>query len=137
MSKKNTKAPAAATQSTKPESSLEGLKIEDVKIFKGLFTAWRRNVSDRNDPTKTKKVLKYKCICQVPDENGELDANGFPVRIDISAWLSKELAEKHNIGDGDSFVGSFAYSDIRLEAPRGQYNEERSLTNARLVAIND
>lgn len=135
MSKKNTAAPAAASQSTKPESNLDGLKIEDVKLFKGLFTAWARNVTDRND--KTKKVLKYKCICQVPDENGKLDANGFPVRVDISAWITKELAEKHNIGDGDSFVGSFAYSDIRLESERGQYNEERSLNNARLVAVNN
>jgi hypothetical protein len=131
--KKNTAATAAATQTEKSESSLDGLKIEDVKIFKGLFTAWRRNVTDRND--KTKKVLKYKCICQVPDDNGKLDANGFPVRVDISAWLTKELAEKYNIGDGDSFVGTFAYSDVRLESPRGQYNEERSLNNARLISV--
>jgi hypothetical protein len=132
MSKKNTADTSAATQD-KPESSLDGLKIEDVKVFKGLFTAWKRNVTDRND--KTKKVLKYKCICQVPDETGKLDANGFPVRVDLSAWITKELAEKHNIGDGDSFVGSFAYSDIRLESARGQYNEERSLNNARLISV--
>lgn len=133
MSNKPTKKTTEPKDTERPQSSLDGLKIEDVKIFKGLFTAWKRNVTDRND--KTKKVLKYKCVCQVPDESGELDASGFPIRVDITAWITKELADKHNIGDGDSFVGCFAYSDIRLEAPRGQYNEERSLTNARLVSV--
>lgn len=134
MSKLNKKT--TDTKATeRPQSSLDGLKIEDVKTFKGLFTAWERNVTDRNDPTKTKKVLKYKCVCQAPDESGELDANGFPVRVDITAWITKEIAAKHNIGDGDSFVGVFAYSEVRLESPRGQYNEERSLSNSRLVAV--
>lgn len=134
MSKiKNTKTAETATATERPKSSLAGLKIEDTKVFKGLFTAWERNVTDRND--KTKKVQKFKCVCQVPDESGKLDENGFPIRVDITAWISKELADKHNIGNGDSFVGSFAYTEVRLEAPRGQYNEERSLANARLVAV--
>ena len=134
MSKKNTKVTADTAQTTnpqKPQSSLDGLKIEDVKTFKGLFTAWSRQVTDRNDPSK--KITRFKCVCQVP--TGETDDLSQPVRVDVSAWVPSELAAKHNIEHGTSFVGCFAYSDIRLESPRGQYNEERSLTNARLVAV--
>lgn len=132
--KKNTAATAAATQTnqtTKPQSSLDGLKVEDIKTFKGVFTAWSRQVTDRND--QTKKVTKFKCVCQVP--TGKTDDLGQPVRVDLTAWISGELAAKHNIEHGSSFVGCFAYSDIILEAPRGQYNEERSLVNSRLVAV--
>lgn len=128
---KPTKKTTEPKTTERPQSSLDGLKIEDVKTFKGLFTAWSRQVPDRNDPTK--KVTRFKCVCQVP--TGETDDLGQPVRVDITAWVSGELAAKHNIEHGSSFVGCFAYSDIRLEAPRGQYNEERSLTNARLVAV--
>lgn len=132
MSKKQTKAPEVATQNTQnTQSSLDDLKIEDVKTFKGLFTAWSRQVTDRND--QSKKVTKYKCVCQVP--TGETDALGQPVRVDLTAWITSDLATKHNIGHGDSFVGCFAYSDVRLEAPRGQFNEERSLANARLTSV--
>lgn len=115
----------------RPQSSLDGLKLEDVKTFKGLFTAWSRQVPDRNDPTK--KVQRFKCVCQVP--TGETDDLGQPVRVDVTAWISAEAAAKFNIEHGSSFVGSFAYSDVRLESPRGQYNEERSLSNSRLVAV--
>ena len=124
--KKNTAAPAAATQSTKPESSLDGLTIQAPKTFKGIFRAWARQVPDREDPTK--KVNRFKCVCQVPTKDPD-------VKVDISAWISESVAESAGIKPGVAFVGTFAYTGIRLEAERGQYNEERSLTNAILVAV--
>lgn len=133
MSKNNTKAPEAATKSTKPESSLKGLNVPDVKIFKGIFKAWARIVTDPTDSTKTLK--RAKCVCQVPTE-------GDPeVKVDVTAWISDDTAKNAGIMIGDkgkppaAFVGTFAYSGMRLEAERGQYNEERSLTNATLIAV--
>lgn len=125
MSKKNTKAPAD-TQTTKPESSLDGLTIQAPKTFKGIFRAWARQVPDREDPTK--KINRLKCVCQVPTKDPD-------VKVDITAWISESVAESAGIKPGVAFVGTFAYTGIRLEAERGQYNEERSLTNATLVAI--
>lgn len=121
MSKKNTAATAAATQTTKPESSLKGLNVPDVKIFKGIFRAWTRQVPDR-------KVNRLKCVCQVPTKDPD-------VKVDITAWISESVAENAGIRPGVAFVGTFAYTGVRLEAERGQYNEERSLTNATLVAV--
>ena len=123
---KNTKAHEAATQSTKPESSLDGLTIQAPKTVKGIFRAWSRQVPDREDPTK--KVNRFKCVCQVPTKDPD-------VKVDISAWLSESVAESAGIKPGVAFVGTFAYTGVRLEAERGQYNEERSLTNAILVAV--
>ena len=123
---KNTKAHEAATQSTKPESSLDGLMIRAPKTFKGIFRAWSRQVPDREDPTK--KVNRFKCVCQVPTKDPD-------VKVDISAWLSESVAESAGIKPGVAFVGTFAYTGVRLETERGQYNEERSLTNAILVAV--
>ena len=123
---KNTKAHEAATQSTKPESSLDGLTIQAPKTFKGILRAWSRQVPDRADPTK--KVNRLKCVCQVPTKDPD-------VKVDISAWLSESVAESAGIKPGVAFVGTFAYTGVRLEAERGQYNEERSLTNAILVAV--
>lgn len=123
--KKNTKAPEAA-QSTKPESSLDGLTIQAPKTFKGIFRAWARQVPDREDPTK--KINRLKCVCQVPTKDPD-------VKVDITAWISESVAESAGIKPGVAFVGTFAYTGIRLEAERGQYNEERSLTNATLVAV--
>lgn len=127
--KKTTTAP----KTEHPKSSLDGLDIGDIKTFKGLFTAWSRQVTDRNDPTK--KVQRFKCVAQVPTNGGETDDLGNPVRVDVTAWITDATAEKFGITHGSSFVGCFAYSDIRLESPRGQYNEERSLSNARLVSV--
>lgn len=130
--KKNTAATADAAHNTQStQSSLDDLKIEDVKTFRGLFTAWARQVTDRGNPPN--KITKFKCVCQVP--TGETDSLGQPIRVDLTAWITNELATKHNISNGDSFVGCFAYTDVKLEAPRGQFNEERSLTNARLIAV--
>lgn len=126
MSKKNTKVPADTTQTTKPESSLDGLTIQAPKTFKGIFRAWARQVPDREDPTK--KINRLKCVCQVPTKDPD-------VKVDITAWISESVAENAGIKPGVAFVGTFAYTGIRLEAERGQYNEERSLTNATLVAI--
>lgn len=126
MSKKNAKAPEASTQSAKPESSLDGLTIQAPKTFKGIFRAWSRQVPDREDPTKTNRRLK--CVCQVPTKDPD-------VKVDITAWISESIAENAGIRPGVAFVGTFAYTGIRLEAERGQYNEERSLTNATLVAV--
>ena len=126
MSNKNTKAREATTQSTKPESSLEGLSIPEPKTFKGIFRAWTRQVPDREDPTK--KVNRLKCVCQVPTKDPE-------VKVDVTAWISESVAESAGIKPGVAFVGTFAYTGVRLEAERGQYNEERSLTNATLVAV--
>ena len=126
MSKKNTAATAAATQTEKPESSLDGLQIQAPKTFKGIFRAWTRQVPDREDPTK--RVTRLKCVCQVPTKDPD-------VKVDITAWISESVAENSGIRPGVAFVGTFAYTGIRLEAERGQYNEERSLTNATLVAV--
>lgn len=112
--------------STKPESSLDGLTIQAPKVFKGIFRAWPRQVLDREDPTK--KVNRLKCVCQVPTSDPE-------IRVDVTAWISESLAENAGIKPGVPFVGAFAYTGVRLEAERGQYNEERSLTNATLVAV--
>ena len=124
--KKNTAATKAATQTTKPESSLDGLTIQAPKTFKGIFRAWARQVPDRDDPTK--KINRFKCVCQVPTSDPD-------IKVDITAWISESIAENAGIKPGVAFVGTFAYTGIRLEAERGQYNEERSLTNATLVAI--
>lgn len=126
MSKKNTKVPETSTQTDKPESSLDGLQIQAPKTFKGIFRAWSRQVPDREDPTK--KVNRFKCVCQVPTADPD-------VKVDITAWISGTVAENAGIRTGVAFVGTFAYTGIRLEAERGQYNEERSLTNATLVAV--
>lgn len=126
MSNKNTKAHEATTQSTKPESSLEGLSIQTPKTFKGIFRAWTRQVPDREDPTK--KVNRLKCVCQVPTKDPE-------VKVDVTAWISESVAESAGIKPGVAFLGTFAYTGVRLESERGQYNEERSLTNATLVAV--
>jgi hypothetical protein len=125
MSKKNTKAPEASTQ-TKPESSLDGLTIQAPKTFKGIFRAWTRQVTDREDPTK--KITRLKCVCQVPTNDPD-------VKVDITAWISESIAEAAGIKPSVAFVGTFAYTGVKLESERGQYNEERSLTNATLVAI--
>lgn len=133
MSKKNNTAPAAATQTTKPESSLDGLTIQAPKTFKGIFRAWSRIVSDPADPAKT--VKRAKCVCQTPSSRDP------EVKIDVTAWISEDVANSAGITIGDKgkapvpFVGTFAYTGVRLEAERGQYNEERSLTNATLVAV--
>ena len=121
--KKNT---AASATTTKPESSLDGLSMTPVKTFKGIFRAWPRQVPDRDDPTK--KVNRLKCVCQVPTKDPD-------IKVDITAWISESLAENAGIKPGVAFVGTFAYTGVRLEAERGQYNEERSLTNATLVAV--
>ena len=126
MSKKNTKVSTQDTQTMKPESSLDGLTIQAPKTFKGIFRAWARQVSDREDPTK--KVTRLKCVCQVPTADPE-------VKVDVTAWISESVAENAGIKPGVAFVGTFAYTGVRLEAERGQYNEERSLTNATLVAV--
>lgn len=126
MSKKNTKVSADTTQTTKPESSLDGLTIQAPKTFKGIFRAWARQVPDRDDPTK--KINRLKCVCQVPTKDPD-------VKVDITAWISESVSENAGIKPGVAFVGTFAYTGIRLEAERGQYNEERSLTNATLVAV--
>lgn len=111
----------------KPESNLDGLTIMAPKVFKGIFRAWPRQVPDREDPTKINKRLK--CVCQVPtDEDPD-------VKVDITAWISESLAENAGIKPGVPFVGTFAYDGVHLEAERGQYNEERSLTHATLVAV--
>lgn len=125
MRKNNIKSPEA-TSNAKPESSLDGLKIEAPKTFKGIFRAWARHVPDRDDPTK--KVNRLKCVCQVPTNDPD-------VKVDLTAWISESIAEAAGIKPGVAFVGTFAYTGIRLEAERGQYNEERSLTNATLVAV--
>lgn len=134
MSKKNTAAPAAATQSTKPESSLDGLNIQAPKTFKGLFVAWRRvKKVDPKDPSKT--VVRAKCVCTVPSEEDP------DVKVDITAWISEETAKAAGITICDRgtavrpFVGTFAYEEVQLEAERGQYNEERSLYNAKLLYV--
>ena len=126
MSKKNTKVSTQDTQTTKPESSLDGLTIQAPKTFKGIFRAWARSVPDRDDPTK--KINRFKCVCQVPTADPD-------VKVDITAWISEAVAENAGIRPGVAFVGTFAYTGVRLEAERGQYNEERSLTNATLVAV--
>lgn len=126
MSKKNTKVSTQDAQTTKPESSLDGLAIQVPKTFKGIFRAWARQVSDKDDPAK--KVTRYKCVCQVP-------TNDQDVKVDITAWISESIAENAGIKPGVAFVGTFAYTGVRLEAERGQYNEERSLANATLVAV--
>ena len=126
MSNKNTKAHEATTQSTKPESSLDGLTIQTPKTFKGIFRAWARQVPDREDPTK--KVNRFKCVCQVPTKDPE-------IKVDVTAWISESVAESSGIKPGVAFLGTFAYTGVRLESERGQYNEERSLTNATLVAV--
>ena len=126
MSNKNTKAREATTQSTKPESSLDGLTIQAPKTFKGIFRAWARQVPDREDPTK--KVNRLKCVCQVPTKDPE-------IKVDVTAWISESVAESAGIKPGVAFLGTFAYTGVRLESERGQYNEERSLTNATLVAV--
>ena len=127
MSKKNnTKDPETSTQTTKPESSLDGLTIQAPKTFKGIFRAWARQVPDREDPTK--KVNRLKCVCQVPTKDPD-------VKVDVTAWIYESVAENAGIRPGVAFVGTFAYTGVRLEAERGQYNEERSLTNAILVAV--
>lgn len=127
MSKKNnTKAPETSTQTTKPESSLDGLTIQAPKTFRGIFRAWARQVPDREDPTK--KINRFKCVCQVPTKDPD-------VKVDVTAWISESIAESAGIKPGVAFVGTFAYTGVRLEAERGQYNEERSLTNATLVAV--
>lgn len=123
MSNKKT---TTATHAAKPESSLDGLAIQEPKTFKGIFRAWARQVPDREDPTK--KVNRLKCVCQVPTMDPD-------VKVDITAWISESVAENAGIRPGVAFVGTFAYTGIRLEAERGQYNEERSLTNATLVAV--
>lgn len=128
MSKKNTKAPEASTQSTKPESSLCDVNAQAPKVFKGIFRAWARQVPDREDPTK--KVNRFKCVCQVPSSTDP------DVRIDITAWISESVAENAGIKPNSAFVGTFAYNSVKLEAERGQYNEERSLTNAVLIEVN-
>lgn len=133
MSKKNTAAPAAATQTGKPESNLNGLNVPDVKIFKGIFKAWARNVTDPTDPSKT--IRRAKCVCQVPTKEDP------EIKVDVTAWITADTAASAGITVGDkgkppvSFVGTFAYTGMHLEAERGQYNEERSLTNATLVAV--
>lgn len=124
MAKKNNNQ--TSQTSTKPESSLDGLTIQAPKVFKGIFRAWPRQVPDRDDPAKINKRLK--CVCQVPTKDPD-------VKVDITAWVSESLAETAGIKPGVPFVGSFAYTGVRLEAERGQYNEERSLTNATLVAV--
>ena len=133
MGKKNTAATAAATQSTKPESSLKGLNVPDVKIFKGIFKAWTRTIPDPTDSTKT--VKRAKCVCQVPADGDS------EIKVDVTAWISEDTAKNMGITIGDkgkppvAFVGTFAYTGMRLEAERGQYNEERSLTNSTLIAV--
>lgn len=124
MSKKNTKAPEASAQTAKPESSLDGLNVQAPKVFKGIFRAWPRNVPDREDPTKVNRRLK--CVCQVPTKDPD-------VHVDITAWISEAVAENAGIIPGVPFVGTFAYTGVKLESERGQYNEERSLTRAILV----
>lgn len=126
MSKKNTKASEASTQTTKPESSLDGLTIQAPKTFKGIFRAWARQVPDREDPTK--KINRFKCVCQVPTKDPD-------IKVDITAWISESVAENAGIKHGIAFVGTFAYDSVHLEAERGQYNEERSLTGAVLIAV--
>lgn len=132
-SKKNTAAPEAASQSTKPESSLNGLAIPELKKFTGVFVAWRRVKTDPKDPKKT--TVRAKCVCTVPSEEDP------EVKVDIAAWISEETAKNAGITICDKgkpivpFVGTFAYNGVRLEAERGQYNEERSLTNATLIAV--
>lgn len=133
MSKKNTAATTAAPQTTKPESSLAGLNTQEPKTIKGIFRAWARNVPDPTDPTKT--VRRAKCVCQIPTKEDP------DVKVDVTAWISEDTAKSAGITIGDRgkapvpFVGTFAYAGVRLEAERGQYNEERSLTNATLVAV--
>lgn len=134
MSKKNTAVTAAATQSTKPESSLDGLNIQAPKTFKGLFVAWRRvKKVDPKDPSKT--VVRAKCVCTVPSEEDP------DVKVDITAWISEETAKAAGITICDRgtavrpFVGTFSYEEVQLEAERGQYNEERSLYNAKLLYV--
>lgn len=121
------KSNAAPNTADRPKSSLEGLAEVDIKTFKGLFTAWARQVPSKEDPAV--KVLRYKCVAQVPTKENP------DIYVDITAWISAEAAAKHGIENGTSFVGTFAYSGLRLESPRGQYNEERSLSNSRLVAV--
>jgi len=131
--KKNTAAPAAASQSTKPESSLDGLSIQAPKTFKGVFVAWRRVKADPKDPNKT--VVRAKCVCTVPSEEDP------EVKVDITAWISEETAKAAGITICDRgtavrpFVGTFAYDGVQLESERGQYNEERSLHNAKLLYV--
>ena len=79
-------------------------------------------------------MKRAKCVCQVPTKDPD-------VKVDITAWISEDTAKNAGITIGDKgkapvpFVGTFAYTGVRLEAERGQYNEERSLTNATLVAV--
>lgn len=133
MSKKNTTATAAATQSMKPESNLDGLNIQAPKTFKGVFVAWRRVKADPKDPSKT--VVRAKCVCTVPSEEDP------EVKVDITAWISEETAKAAGITICDRgtavrpFVGTFAYDGVQLESERGQYNEERSLHNAKLLYV--
>ena len=133
MSKKNTAASTAASPSTKPESSLDGLTIQAPKTFRGIFTAWRRVKTDPKDSKKT--VVRAKCVCTVPSEEDP------EIKVDITAWISEETAKAAGITICDrgtavrSFVGTFAYDGVQLEAERGQYNEERSLHNAKLLYV--
>lgn len=131
--KKNTAASTAASQTTKPESNLNGLVIPDLKKFTGVFVAWRRVKTDAKDPKKT--TVRAKCVCTVPSEEDP------EVKVDIAAWISEETAKAAGITICDRgtavrpFVGTFAYDGVQLEAERGQYNEERSLHNAKLLYV--
>ena len=126
MNSKKITAPAADTHAEKPESSLDGLVIKAPKTFRGLFRAWARQVPDLDDPAK--KVSRFKCVCQVPTRDPD-------VKVDVAAWISEAAAKNAGIVPGAAFVGTFAYDGVRLGAERGQYNEERSLTNATLIAV--
>lgn len=107
------------------KSTIDDLVQEDVSTFKGLFTAWERNVPTREDPSV--KARKFKCVCTRTLRDGR--------KVDIAAWITEGAAKHFGIKNKSSFVGVFAYNEIVLASEAGQYNEERLLRNARLTSV--